>query len=53
MKIWRIRNACWIHAANTHSEQTYVKRIAFPEKKCLHERAGTLRYNHIACIFLT
>jgi hypothetical protein len=35
-----IRSSCWItKAADTHSEQAYVIRIAFPQQQCLHERA--------------
>jgi len=43
--------AYWIpKATNTHSE--FVTLIAFPLQQWLHERASTLRYMYIACLFL-
>jgi len=46
MTIWRTRIACRIpKATNAHSE--YVMLIAFPLRRCLHERALMLRYTYI------
>ena len=45
--IWRTRTACWItKATDTHSE--YVKGIAFPMQKWLHESASVLRHTYSA-----
>jgi hypothetical protein len=50
MTVWRMRIACWLpKATNTHSQ--YVILTAFALPHWLHERASTLRYTYIACLY--
>ena len=43
MRIWRMRNACWITMA-TDTPSEYVILTAFARQQWLHERASLLRY---------
>jgi hypothetical protein len=45
-----MRVASWTSEA-TNAHEKYVILIDFPLKQRLHERASTLRYTHIACLF--
>ena len=50
MTTWRMRFECWTsNATDTYSE--YVIFIAFPQQKCLHERASLLYYTRTAGLF--
>ena len=49
--IRRMRTTSWTSKA-TNAQEEYVILIDFPLKQRLHERASTLRYMRIACLFV-
>jgi hypothetical protein len=49
MIIRRMRVACWV-PMSIDTQLEYVKIVAFPLEKWLHERASILRYTYIASL---